>query len=233
MKTWTLKMRSILFALVALSPLLPGGLSAGQTSLALDYACVFPLLGEQRLEVEVDGDMPRSVSVGEATGEFDIDAVATVSEATWNGIHFVGGRTMKGEALASVRIRGPDLDLSVEVPMSMPAQSIPDERGPFDVRARGVTPSLVFNEPGEVEVSVGDLVLELEPVDANGELTGLGPFEAECRVEPGQDQLLHCLAVGEAEACEAEEDDRAEDGRDGLFARIGALIIALLQALRG
>lgn len=231
MKKWRANIRYGLRLLPTLLVVVPGVLFAGSASLTLDYTCVFPLLGEQPLEVDVLADMPESVPEGTPTGEFEIDATATVGEETWNGLYFVGGRTIGGETRADAHVSGPGLELPLAVPMSIPEQPIPDERDAFEVNAHGSTPSLVFNEPGEVEISVGDLVMALAPVDANGALTGLGPFEAECVVNPGQDQVLHCLAVGDADGCAVDGEPDGGD-HDGLL-RIGSRIIAWLKALLG
>lgn len=191
----------------------PGWSAAATASLSLDYTCVFPMIEEQSLQVAIEAEMPEQVAVGEATGEFAIQATATASPEAWNGLYFVGGRTIEGVVDAEANISGPGLELPLTMPMTVAEQPMPDNGDNFQIDADGATPSLTFNEPGEVTISVGDLVMLLEPRDANGALTGLGPFEAECAVDPNQDTTLHCMTVGDAVGC-GRDDGNGDDGQD-------------------
>lgn len=184
--------------------LLVGGLllSAGEAdavpvSASLNYTCVFPLIEEQPLSVDITSDMPAVIPPGQPTGAFQIQASAQVSAESWNGLSFVGTRWLAGQVAAQSSISGSGVSLPLTIPMDIAGQDLPTETGAFAVSASGSTPSLVFTSAntGEVEIRVGDLVMSLEPEDSNGNPTGLGNFESECTLNAEEDNLLHTLIV--------------------------------------
>ncbi len=186
-------------ALMGLCMAITGPAFAEPVSLALDYTCVFPMIEEQPLAVTIRTDLPSSVRPGESIEDIRIEADATVGEGAWNGLYFVGSRTLEGEARADVVLEAPGMNFPFSVPMTLDKTSLPDERGTFEVVTHGSTPRLSFREPGEATLTVKDLVLSLVPKDHQDRLTGLGEFQSECVVDSGQDQVLHRLTV---------EDDR-------------------------
>ncbi|WP_162136910.1 choice-of-anchor D domain-containing protein [Alcanivorax hongdengensis] len=162
-----------------------------------DYTCVFPLLEEQAIKVHIDSDMPSTVTAGQSTGAFDIQATATVSTGAWNGLDFVGTHTLKGSVSASASVSATGLELPLTLPLSLEDRLLPDQAGPFTMSASGSTPALTFGpaNAGDVTIRVGDLVLALAPQDNQGQPTGLGQFESECRLDAGQDGVLHRFTV--------------------------------------
>ncbi|WP_111656937.1 DUF6801 domain-containing protein [Isoalcanivorax indicus] len=171
-------------------------------SLMLEYTCVFPLLEEQPLTVAITAEIPDTVPVGELTEAFRINAEALVSGQAGNALDFLGSRTLSGTVQAQARIDGPALTLDLSVPMTVPEQAMPGAPGDFQIDAQGETPPLIFEQQnaGEVAIRVEHLVMTLRPLDAQGALTGIGEFEAECLLEPDQDNVLHTLIVGEGSA---------------------------------
>lgn len=164
---------------------------------SLEYSCVFPLIEEQPLRVDITADMPAIVAPGQSTGAFQIQANAQVSAESWNGLSFVGTHTLAGKVEAQSSINGQGVDLPLNLPMAITDTPLPDEIGSFTVVASGETPPLTFTEAnqGEVNIRVGDLLMLLQPRDGNGNPTGLGDFESECTLVPGQDDVLHTLTV--------------------------------------
>lgn len=182
---------------LTLLALIPANLAAEPVSLELDYSCVFPILEEQPLAVRLRADIPNQVQVGQTTEPFQIEATASVSETSWNGLNFVGGSRVSGDVVAEAGIRGPALDLDLSIPLQITETDLPEVRTSFEVAASGSTPPLIFSEQnvGELDISVGNIVMNLEATDANGKLTGLGPIESECRLTSGQPALLQTLTV--------------------------------------
>lgn len=193
------KFRPIAFAVASCAVSFGGlNLNAQASTLSLDYTCVYPLVEEQRLSVFVNADIPTHVNVGELTPAFQIDAVATINVGAWKGLSFVGTRTLVGTVQAQASISGPGLTLPLMVPMTIETVDVPQTEGTFDAIALGSTPPLVFAEQnrGIFEITIGDLMLEVEPRDINGNLTGIGQIQVECIVDPGQSQLLSEFQVG-------------------------------------
>ncbi|MCG8394457.1 MAG: hypothetical protein MI745_15370 [Pseudomonadales bacterium] len=176
-----------------------GHATAVPVNASLDYRCVFPLIEEQPLSVEITSDMPATIPPGQSTGAFDIDATAQVSAEAWNGLSFVGTHELVGEVVAQSSISGPGVDLPLTLPMVIADRVLPENMGSFTVDASGQTPPLTFtaNNLGKVDIRVGNLLMFLQPEDVNGNPTGLGHFESECTLAPGQDNRLHTLTVVE------------------------------------
>lgn len=182
---------------LTLFALVPAHLTAEPVSIGLDYSCVFPILEEQPLTVRLDADIPSEVEVGQATEPFLIEATASVNEDSWNGLNFVGSTTVSGDVLASANIRGPGLDLDLSIPLAITEKALPETRTGFNVEASGSTPALTFSDQnvGELEITVGSIVMNLVATDANGSFTGLGPIESECQLSSGQPVLLQRITV--------------------------------------
>lgn len=224
--------RPLLF--LALSAVAQQGM-ADTVNLELDYTCTFPILEEQPLSVQITADIPGEAEVGVPTGDFFIDAIATVSEESWNGLNFVGTTTLQGSVAAGSRISGPGIGLDLTVPMDITELSLPTESGAFDTEASGSTPSLSFSESniGDIEVTVGDLVMSLEPRDQNGQLTGLGPFESECSLNAGQNPLLQTITVtGEQsgpEQIQADGSGQLQMAEEGASASLNTTLSATVE----
>lgn len=176
-----------------------GAGSARAGSLSVAYQCVFPLLEEQQLDIDVSTELPGFVAPGSVIEGTEVTGTATVNERTRNALRYIGATTMKGRVAAEARIAGPNLDLNVTLPLEITPQPIPEEQGAFQVTATGQLPALIFNEKqsGEVEITVNNIVATLIPLDHNDKATGMGRFESECVARPGQDRVLHRLVVGE------------------------------------
>ncbi|WP_176439750.1 Ig-like domain-containing protein [Haloechinothrix alba] len=177
-------------SMVGVAGVMAAGVGNAETaSLTLDYECPFPLIGVQQVEVEITANIPGEITVGEQSPRFDIDTVSTAPPEATEGLNLVGASTIEGEALAESYVDAPEATLDLEVPANIPVQDVPDE-GELIVEAFGEAPSLTFSEPGDAQIGVGDLLLEMTPRDENGELTGLGTFESDCVQLPDQDNIL-------------------------------------------
>jgi len=171
--------------------------TAAPVSLTLNYNCTFPLIGAQPLTVEIHSDMPTEIAAGTATGAFQINAVATVSDTARVGLRTVGAATLEGTVKANANLAVPGLNLPLTIDMNIPSVAVPTATGAFPTNASGSTPSLTFQaaNAGTATITVGDLVMTLTPKAANGSATGLGTFESACTAAPGQNQVLHTFTI--------------------------------------
>ena len=197
-------MRSTLAGAVLLAM---GGAASAQNvpvELTAEYSCTYPLIGDQPLTARINSEMPEEQIVGEETGQFDIDVLATARGDTWTGMDLVGGRYIEGTATAESNLSGNNLDLDLQVPTTIPRQEIPEEPGDFDITAEGATPSLTFDETneGEVVITVGNIDMALIATDENGEPVffpnsdpDTGEFPVPCVLEDGEDNVLHTFEV--------------------------------------
>jgi hypothetical protein len=186
-----------LFASLAIMVAQGSIVTAAPVTLTLNYNCTFPLIGAQPLTVEIHSEMPTEIAAGTATGAFEIDAVATVSETARVGLRTVGAATLEGTVKANANLSVPGLELPITMDMTIPSAAVPATSGAFPTNASGSTPSLTFQpaNAGTATITVGDLVMTLTPKAANGSPTGLGTFESACTAAPGQNRVLHTFTI--------------------------------------
>lgn len=195
----------ILVTLILVAPKLA---YADPVSIELNYHCTYPLIGVQPMSVIVNSDMPDSLAVGQSTGAFDLDAIATAKGNTWTGLNIVSATSLEGTANSSSNISGNNLSLDLDVPLTIAQQSVPAENGDFDLIASGQTPPLTFSELniGELAITVGDIDLALLARKADGSPVifaesdpSTGIFPAPCTLDAGQDNVLHRFTITAAE----------------------------------
>ncbi|WP_159037269.1 DUF6801 domain-containing protein [Streptomyces specialis] len=210
---------------VSASPPVGGGLialagnsaSADPVSLTLEYTCPFPLIGTQPISVEINSDIPSSIAVGEMTPPIEIEAITTVNAKTHQGLKTVAATTIEGSAIANANIAAPGFDLPLEVPIEVPKQNIPPAPPytEFDITASGNAPEISFSEPGQGEITVGNIVLTLTPRKADGNPTGLKTFESACTLVAGQDVVLAQFEVTDGTGGDGTDDGTVDGTDDG------------------
>lgn len=213
-------------AFVALPVLLaPAAATAKPVSLSLQYTCTFPLMDPQPLTLQISSDIPESLPIGTAAGRFAVSAEAKVNDFAAHGLRALDSATIQGTAVAGATIVFPGGNtFEAVVNTDVPKMSIPSSGG-FTTSATGKTPSLTFDDPGNTELRVNDLVLSLEPRLADGTLTGLDKFETECTRVPGQNNLLATIKV--TDDSDPGPDTQAPSKPSGLSAVAGDTSIAL------
>lgn len=177
---------------------------AEPVSLTVDYTCTYPLIGDQPLTADISSDMPAEIAAGVPTGSFDIDVLATAKGDTRSGLDLVGATQVEGTATAQANISGNNLDLDLDVPISIPNQTVEGDTGSFQLTANGSTPSLTFSEnnEGELVITVGDMSMNLiardsagTPVQFPNSDPDTGEFPVPCILDAGQDNVLHTGTV--------------------------------------
>nr|WP_157529345.1 fibronectin type III domain-containing protein [Kibdelosporangium sp. MJ126-NF4]CEL22975.1 Chitinase [Kibdelosporangium sp. MJ126-NF4]CTQ90114.1 Chitinase (EC 3.2.1.14) [Kibdelosporangium sp. MJ126-NF4] len=171
-----------------------GSAAADPVTLTLTYKCPFPLIGVQPITVKIDADFPKTIPVNTPTPELDIKTISTVGATATQGLNLVQAKTLEGTALSDASVAAPEGTLPVKVPVTIRKTDIPAE-GEFQIPADGKTPSLTFTKPGEVKISVGDILLHLVPRKADGSLTGLGEFDSQCTQDTGQNNVLATATI--------------------------------------
>jgi uncharacterized protein DUF6801 len=169
---------------------------AAPAQLALQYSCAFPLLKDQPMSVHISADIPESVVINTLTDEFAISADATVTKEAWNGLYFLGARSLYGSASANATLTLPQGNtLDLDVPMNIARTSLPNALSEFSVNAVGATPPIAFSSAGDASITVNNIVMQISPQDHNDKKTGVGTFESLCTLSPNQHNTLTTIHV--------------------------------------
>jgi hypothetical protein len=168
--------------------------TAAPALVTLNYTCTFPLIGEQALSVTISGDLPDSAVVGVPTDPFTFSADVEVPEMATEGLALVGATTVSGTAAATATLTDGDLNLPLQVPLTVPSTPVPSS-GSFTVHSTGTAPSITLSSVGDSSILVGDFSTTLTPLTADGQVTGLGTFESDCTLVPGQNNILATFPV--------------------------------------
>lgn len=167
-----------------------GSSVAGPAGTTLRYQCSMPLFPVQPMTVRLTWNAPKSVPVGQKTPIVPFTAVATMGAAVTQGLDVINAATVEGSADASGDVAAPDGNTNVRVPLTVPKTDVPPD-GPITVVASGITPELTFHRPGHATITVGsEFAVHLIPKTADGGTTLLGPVDASCTLNPGQDTRL-------------------------------------------
>ncbi|TDC48575.1 hypothetical protein E1281_24535, partial [Actinomadura sp. KC345] len=155
----------------------------------INYHCVFPLIGNQPLTVDVTSDIPAEIPVGEMTPAFEITATAHITGAITNGLRAVRATTIEGTATADAVLSVPESpELPVAVDVVIPSHDIPQTPGAeWDLVATGAAPQLVFTQPGHGEIYVENMIQRIDPKRADGTSVWPGGQEVQCTKDPGQE----------------------------------------------
>lgn len=174
--------------------------NAEEVSVTVEHTCPLPLIGDTTLTSDVSTELPAAIEVGEETGDIPIDVETTIPENARQGLYLAGGRTLEGTAEADNTIALTDEeDRDLVAVLDIPQSDIPGESGSFTVTASGSVESQSFDEAGDGKITVGDMVLEQQVRNEDGDLVGdpVGEFTADCTLNEESDTLLHTFTVEE------------------------------------
>ncbi|MEO3788554.1 DUF6801 domain-containing protein, partial [Actinocorallia sp. B10E7] len=171
-----------------------GSAPASAATLDLRFSCTFPIVGVQDVKTSLTIPIPEVIEVGQATGELPIEAVSTINASTVRGMNLVGGKTIEGAGTSTANITAPRTDLDPRIPVELEKTNVPAS-GEMRIRAAGSSPSLTFQEEGDIVVTVTGLALgPMTLKDAAGvpiQLeTGSDTFNAPCTIPAGQETVL-------------------------------------------
>ncbi|MFD0539550.1 DUF6801 domain-containing protein [Actinomadura luteofluorescens] len=136
----------------------------------MNFHCVFPLIGNQPLTVDIDSDFPSSIKVGELSPPFHIKSTAHITGTITNGLRAVKAVTLEGTASADSVVSVPeDPNLPVATDVVINKVDIPQQAGAtWDLVAEGDAPQLVFSQTGEGKITIVGLTQHINPKKADG-----------------------------------------------------------------
>ena len=155
----------------------------------LSFTCPFPLIGKQKLDVEVKASFEVPPEPGGTFTTSGLTVSVTVPDKSTRGLALVGAASIEGTASAGVTLTNGSLTLPLELPLTVAKTAVPAS-GPFSPQASGSVPPVKLPNAGRTTLTIGDFSTRLTPKKADGTFTGLGSFTSDCTLDPGQDPVL-------------------------------------------
>ncbi|AIG75962.1 Hypothetical protein AJAP_15430 [Amycolatopsis japonica] len=166
----------------------------------LSFTCPFPLIGLQKLDVNIKADFEVPTAPGGTLTTSGLTITVTVPDKAARGLNLVGATTIEGTAAAGVTLVNGDANpLPVRLPLNVAKTDLPPS-GTFSTVATGSVPTITLAKPGKTTLTVGDFTTRLTPKKADGSFTGLGSFTSDCALDPGQDPVLLSFELGDKPA---------------------------------
>ncbi|AHH97069.1 hypothetical protein GCM10010174_38340 [Kutzneria viridogrisea] len=194
----------VLVAALALAALTTAATSAaapvrtsGSVTKNLTYTCNFPLIGQQQVNAVLAITFPDSVAVGSVIQPTDFSVGLTLPDNATAGLRLIGATTVEGDkASAGVDVKINDTEIGVTLNgLAIPNSPVP-ETGPTSLTLSGPIPGLTPKAAGQVSFALGStFAAQITPKKADGTPTGLGTFDPQCSLDPGQDVALATITV--------------------------------------
>lgn len=165
----------------------------------LSFTCPFPLIGLQKLDVEIKASFEVPSAPGGTLTTSGLAVSVTVPDKATRGLALVGAASIEGTASAGVTLTNGPLTLPLNVPMAVAKTAVP-QSGPFTAQASGSVPPVRLPNAGRTAVTIGGFSTRLTPKKADGSFTGLGSFTSDCTLDPGQDPVLLSFDLGSAQS---------------------------------
>lgn len=163
----------------------------------LSFTCPFPLIGLQKLAVEVKASFEVPSAPGGTFTTADLAVAVTVPDKSTRGLALVGAASIEGTASAGVTLANGPLTLPLALPLTVAKTAVPAS-GPFTTNASGSVPPVQLPNAGRTTLTIGGFSARLTPKKADGSFTGLGSFTSDCTLDPGQDPVLLAFDLGTA-----------------------------------
>ncbi|GAA4524582.1 DUF6801 domain-containing protein [Amycolatopsis samaneae] len=156
----------------------------------LSFTCPFPLIGLQKLAVEIKAEFDVPTRSGGTLTTSGPEVSVTVPDKATRGLALVGAASIEGTAAAGVTLTNGDAKpLPVRIPLTVAKTAVP-QSGTFSPHATGSVPAIKLANPGRTTLVIGDFTTRLTPKKVDGSFTGLGSFTSGCTLDPGQDPVL-------------------------------------------
>ncbi|WP_410640482.1 DUF6801 domain-containing protein [Amycolatopsis sp. lyj-346] len=186
------KTRSLLaagLACLALPLAVPAAEASTPVVKRLSYTCPFPLIGLQKLDVEIKASFDVPSAPGGTFTTADLAVSVTVPDKSTRGLALVGAASIEGTASAGVMLANGPLTLPLSLPLTVAKTAVPAS-GAFTTQAAGSVPPVQLPNAGRTTLTIGGFSTRLTPKKADGSYTGLGSFTSDCTLDPGQDPVL-------------------------------------------
>ncbi|WP_290057819.1 DUF6801 domain-containing protein [Amycolatopsis solani] len=161
----------------------------------LSYTCPFPLIGLQKLDVEIKASFEVPSAPGGTFTTADLAVSVTVPDKSTRGLALVGAASIEGTASAGVTLTNGPLTLPLALPLTVAKTAVPSS-GPFTTNASGSVPPVRLPNGGKTALTIGGFSTRLTPKKADGSFTGLGSFTSDCTLDAGQDPVLLSFDLG-------------------------------------
>lgn len=161
----------------------------------LSYTCPFPLIGRQKLDVEIKAAFDVPSAPGGTFTTADLAVSVTVPDKSTRGLALVGAASIEGTASAGVTLTNGPLTLPLALPLTVAKTAVPSS-GPFTTPATGSVPPVQLPNAGKTALTIGGFSTRLTPKKADGSFTGLGSFTSDCTLDAGQDPVLLSFDLG-------------------------------------
>ncbi|MET8849254.1 DUF6801 domain-containing protein [Amycolatopsis sp. NPDC004625] len=161
----------------------------------LSFTCPFPLIGLQKLDVEVKASFDVPAAPGGTFTTADLAVAVTVPDKSARGLALVGAASIEGTASAGVTLANGSLTLPLALPLTVAKTAVPAS-GPFTTNASGSVPPVQLPNAGKTTLTIGGFSARLTPKKADGSFTGLGSFTSDCTLDAGQDPVLLSFDLG-------------------------------------
>src|ERR1700712_1927729 len=132
---------------------------------AFDYECTYPVVGPQPVYLDVETNIPTTVTTEVEQPGFAIPLNATSLDQTYSMLHILSAQAVEGTGVATLTVtqsNGTKLHLSVPVKLDkyLVPPTDPEAAG-IQLVARGVTPPVTFSPAGAASVTFDGLSLRL------------------------------------------------------------------------
>lgn len=164
---------------------------AARASLTLHYTC--EVKGFNRpLTARIDARLPARAAVGEPVRRSVVRVSTSASPDEASLLRRFGVRSVKGSVGTRIGVTTRHGTRRLPVSLVAPRTTVPDSGG-FTVTAKGTGPSPVFDRPGRVRVSAGDIVLHATGTGADGRT--VGRLDVPCALDGGQHAVIGSFEV--------------------------------------
>lgn len=137
----------------------------------LTYMCRYPVSGEAPIKVAIDATaIPATVPGGVLTPGYEIKATVTATTDTYDAFERVGAVRVEGRVRVFTWLTVPGRDEEIWAPVLAPFPSftMPAARQNLVFPGVGALPSQTFAQPGRGSLRVGNVVLSLKQLRADG-----------------------------------------------------------------
>ncbi|ALG09984.1 hypothetical protein AOZ06_26535 [Kibdelosporangium phytohabitans] len=196
----TIPPQDVLFATIPISNSAPGiaaphaAAPLGDISKTLTYACAFPdPVGTQDVTGTLTGTIPDSGRVGQRLRITNLKINAALNDTITNELRSREVASVGGSGRADVDVDFEGTRLTIGIPGTVAPIAVPPT-GPMTGTISPDTPSLIFRQPGTVNVAAGQgLNGRVDGFKADGSSAGQLPLT--CTVAPGQDPHVASVPI--------------------------------------